>query len=82
LALGASLDNAVVYDETGVMNDGGLRGESEAVRHKMLDMLGDLALAGFPIRGRFKAVRPGHALNQALLSALFSQPDAWVFEDG
>ena len=82
LALGGGLDNAVVYDDDGVLNPDGLRGPDEAVRHKMLDMVGDLALAGVAVQGRFEAIRPGHALNQALVRALFEAPEAWEIVEG
>ncbi len=82
LALGGGLDNAVVYDQQGVVNPDGLRGPHEPVRHKLLDMLGDLALVGMPIEAHFEAIRPGHALNQALVRALFAQPDAWEIVSG
>ncbi len=79
LARGGSLDNAVVIDSTGsrVLNDGGLRYGDEFVRHKILDAVGDLYLAGAPIMGHFHGVRSGHALNNRLLHALFSDVDAW-----
>ncbi len=82
LALGGGLDNAVVYGEDGVVNPDGLRGPDEAVRHKLLDMVGDLALAGVAVRGRFEAIRPGHALNQALVRALFDSPQSWEMVEG
>ena len=72
LALGGSLANAVVVDGTQVLNPGGLRMDREFARHKLLDAVGDLALAGAPIRGRFIAHRSGHALNNRLLRALFA----------
>ena len=77
LALGGSYDNAVVVDGDQVLSPGGLRHDDEAVRHKMLDALGDLALAGAPILGRYQGHRAGHALTNALLRALFAQPDAY-----
>ena len=82
LALGGGLDNAVVYSADGVVNPGGLRGPDEAVRHKMLDMVGDLALAGVAVQGRFEAIRPGHALNQALVRAVFEAPESWEIIEG
>ncbi|MFT5686856.1 MAG: UDP-3-O-[3-hydroxymyristoyl] N-acetylglucosamine deacetylase [Myxococcota bacterium] len=82
LALGGSLDNAVVYDQDGVVNPDGLRSPDEAVRHKLLDMVGDLALAGVAVQGRFEAIRPGHALNQALVRALFDSPESWEMVEG
>ncbi|MFT4977294.1 MAG: UDP-3-O-[3-hydroxymyristoyl] N-acetylglucosamine deacetylase [Myxococcota bacterium] len=77
LARGGGLNNAVVYDGSGVLNPEGLRGEGEAVRHKLLDMVGDLALTGVDIQGRFRAIRPGHALNLMLVRALFEAPSCW-----
>lgn len=69
LALGASLDNTVVLDADTVLNPQGLRYADEFVRHKMLDVVGDLALAGAPIIGAFRSYRGGHALNLALIAA-------------
>ncbi|MBT3660194.1 MAG: UDP-3-O-acyl-N-acetylglucosamine deacetylase [Rhodospirillaceae bacterium] len=80
LAKGGSLDNAIVVSHDGVMNDGGLRFDDEFVRHKMLDAIGDLYLAGGPVVGRFEGVRSGHAVNNALLRALFADPDAWEYD--
>ncbi len=77
LALGGTLANAVVVDGANVLSPGGLRHADEAVRHKMLDALGDLALAGAPILGRYTGNRAGHALTNKLLRALFAQPDAY-----
>jgi UDP-3-O-[3-hydroxymyristoyl] N-acetylglucosamine deacetylase len=77
LALGGSLDNAVVVDGAAVLNPGGLRMPDEFVRHKLLDAVGDLALAGAPLRGRYVAHRPGHALNNRLLRALFADSANW-----
>lgn len=77
LARGGSLDNAVVIDGDRVVNPEGLRYEDEFVRHKILDSVGDLYLAGAPIVADFHAVKPGHGLNNRLLHALFEQPDAW-----
>ena len=77
LALGGSLDNAVVFDGGTVLNPDGLRHDDEAVRHKMLDALGDLALAGRPILGRYVGSRAGHAVTNTLLRELFSNSDAF-----
>jgi UDP-3-O-[3-hydroxymyristoyl] N-acetylglucosamine deacetylase len=77
LAQGGSLDNAVVVDGPLVLNPGGLRRPDEFVRHKLLDVVGDLALAGAPIRGRFSGYRSGHALNNRLLRALFASQANW-----
>ncbi len=78
LARGGSLENAVVIDGDAVMNSDGLRFKNEFVRHKILDAVGDLYLAGKPLLGHFEGVRSGHALNNQLLRALFAQPDAWI----
>ncbi len=77
LARGGSLDNAVVVDHARVLNPAGLRMPDEFVRHKLLDAVGDLALAGGMLSGRFVAHRTGHALNNRLLHALFADPAAW-----
>ncbi|WIV51661.1 UDP-3-O-acyl-N-acetylglucosamine deacetylase [Marivivens sp. LCG002] len=74
LALGGSLENAVVVDGESVLTPGGLRHGNEAVRHKMLDALGDLFTAGAPIIGAYEGVRAGHALTNALLREVFSDP--------
>ncbi|EAR52472.1 putative UDP-3-O-acyl N-acetylglucosamine deacetylase [Oceanicola granulosus HTCC2516] len=79
LALGGSLENAVVVDGARVLTPGGLRHADEAVRHKMLDALGDLALAGAPILGRYTGIRAGHTLTNRLLRALFADPAAWTW---
>lgn len=77
LALGGTVQNAVVYDGDKVLTPGGLRHADEAVRHKMLDALGDLHTAGAPILGRYTGVRAGHAMTNRLLRALFADPTAW-----
>jgi UDP-3-O-[3-hydroxymyristoyl] N-acetylglucosamine deacetylase len=77
LALGGSLDNAVVVSGDTVLNEGGLRYSDEFVRHKLLDALGDCYLAGHPLIGHFRGVRSGHTLNRQALAALFADPDAW-----
>ena len=77
LALGGTLENAVVFQGDQVLSPGGLRHADEPVRHKMLDALGDLSLAGAPILGRYTGIRAGHAMTNRLLRALFAQPDAW-----
>jgi UDP-3-O-[3-hydroxymyristoyl] N-acetylglucosamine deacetylase len=77
LAQGGSLDNAVVVDQARILNPGGLRMRDEFARHKLLDAVGDLALAGAPLCGRFIAHRSGHALNNRLLRALFADASAW-----
>jgi UDP-3-O-[3-hydroxymyristoyl] N-acetylglucosamine deacetylase len=81
LALGGTLENAVVFEGDKVLSPGGLRYADEPVRHKMLDALGDLALAGGPILGRYTGVRAGHALTNRLLRALFADPTAWRAQD-
>lgn len=81
LARGGSLENAVVVDGDAVINPGGLRMANEFASHKLVDAIGDLALAGAPLHGRFVAHRTGHNLNNALLRALFAEPDAWRLAD-
>jgi len=77
LGRGGSLDNVVVVSGSRVLNHGGLRYADEFVRHKLLDAVGDLYLAGGPIIGHFRGVRSGHALTRQLLAALFADADAW-----
>jgi UDP-3-O-[3-hydroxymyristoyl] N-acetylglucosamine deacetylase len=77
LALGGSLENAVVVDGMTILNPGGLRHADEFIRHKALDVVGDLALAGAPLRACFIGSRSGHALNNRVLRALFADPNAW-----
>ena len=77
LALGGTYDNAVVVEGDRILTPGGFRREDEAVRHKMLDALGDLALAGAPILGRYTGNRAGHAMTNRLLRALFARPEAF-----
>ncbi|MBE0413546.1 UDP-3-O-acyl-N-acetylglucosamine deacetylase [Yoonia sp.] len=77
LALGGTLNNAVVFDGHQVLTPGGLRHPDEAVRHKMLDALGDLYTAGAPILGRYTGIRAGHAITNRLLRQLFDQPENW-----
>ncbi|MBW6397956.1 UDP-3-O-acyl-N-acetylglucosamine deacetylase [Roseomonas sp. HJA6] len=79
LAQGGSLANAVVVDGPMILNPGGLRRADEFVRHKLLDVVGDLALAGAPLHARFRGSRSGHALNNRLLRALFADASAWRF---
>lgn len=78
LALGASLENTVAIGDDRVMNREGLRYPQEFVRHKMLDAVGDLALAGLPLLGSYRSVRGGHRLNAHVLTALFADPSAWT----
>ncbi len=77
LALGGSLDNAIVVDDHGIVNEEGLRFADEFVRHKMLDAIGDLYLVGHSVIGRFEGYKSGHALNNLLLRALLEQPDCY-----
>jgi UDP-3-O-[3-hydroxymyristoyl] N-acetylglucosamine deacetylase len=78
LALGASLDNTVAIGDDRVINREGLRFPDEFVRHKALDAVGDLALAGAPILGAFRSHRGGHRLNALVLKALFADAEAWT----
>src|SRR5690606_8262110 len=77
LGLGGSMDNAIVLDEFRVLNDDGLRYADEFVRHKILDAVGDLYLAGRPILGAFEGYKSGHALNNKLVRALLEDREAW-----
>lgn len=77
LIRGGSLHNAIVFDETKILNSTGLRFADEAVRHKILDAVGDLYLAGAPIIGAYHGHKAGHAMNNRILHALFAQPDAY-----
>jgi len=81
LALGGSMDNAVVLDKYGVLNEGGLRYVDECARHKVLDTVGDLFLAGYPIVGAFEGVRSGHAMNCEIVKALLADETAWAIEE-
>ena len=76
LALGGSLDNAIVLGETGVLNNT-LRFEDEFVRHKILDVIGDLSLVGYPVIGHLVAHRGGHALHTAFAAKILEDADAW-----
>ena len=80
LALGGSLDNAIVLGETGVLNSS-LRFEDEFVRHKILDVIGDLALVGYPLIGHLVAHRAGHALHVAFARRILDEPDAWRLDE-
>jgi UDP-3-O-[3-hydroxymyristoyl] N-acetylglucosamine deacetylase len=86
LAMGGSLDNAVVVGDEGVMNEGGLRAPDEFVRHKILDTIGDLALLGIPILGHYEGYKAGHAINRLLMQEVLKHPDRWELvcleEDG
>jgi UDP-3-O-[3-hydroxymyristoyl] N-acetylglucosamine deacetylase len=76
-ALGASFENTVVFDEERLLNTEGLRYADECARHKVLDVVGDLALAGLPLLGAYRSVRGGHKLNHAVLKALLADRTAW-----
>ena len=80
-ALGASFENSVVFDETRLLNAEGLRYSDECARHKVLDAIGDLALAGLPLLGAYRSVRGGHKLNHAVLTALLADRSAWRIVD-
>ena len=77
LALGGSLENAIVIGDTGVLNNA-LRYEDEFVRHKILDVIGDMALVGYPIVGHLVAHRGGHALHTAFAARVLEEKDAWT----
>jgi UDP-3-O-[3-hydroxymyristoyl] N-acetylglucosamine deacetylase len=79
LALGGSLDNAIVMDEYRVLNSDGLRYEDEFVKHKVLDAIGDLYLLGHPLIGAFSGYKSGHGLNNLLLRELMRQREAWEY---
>lgn len=81
LALGGSLENAIVVDDTGVMNEDGLRCDDEFVRHKVLDAVGDIALAGGLVLGLYEGNKIGHDMNNKLLHALFADNTAWEYID-
>jgi UDP-3-O-[3-hydroxymyristoyl] N-acetylglucosamine deacetylase len=80
LALGGTLDSAVVLDESGTIS-GPLRFRDEFVRHKVLDLIGDLALFGHPLLGRFQAEKAGHRLHHRAVLFLLENPDFWAFEE-
>jgi len=77
LALGGNMDNAIVLDDTGILNEDGLRYEDEFVKHKILDAIGDLYLLGHSLIGEFSGFKSGHALNNKLLRTLINQESAW-----
>ncbi|TYL90907.1 UDP-3-O-acyl-N-acetylglucosamine deacetylase [Bradyrhizobium rifense] len=81
-ALGASFENTVVFDEERLLNTEGLRYADECARHKVLDVIGDLALAGLPLLGAYRSVRGGHKLNHAVLTALLADRTAWRVVEG
>ncbi len=78
LARGASLENAIALDEESVVNAAGLRYQDEFVRHKILDLIGDMFLAGMPIIGHIVAHKSGHALNARMVNKLLSSPQHWI----
>ncbi len=80
-ALGASFENTVVIAEDRILNAEGVRFSDEFVRHKAVDALGDLALAGAPLLGAYRSVRGGHKLNHAVVSALMADPSAWTYSE-
>ena len=77
LALGGSLDNAIVLTDDGMLNEHPLRFDDEFVRHKILDIIGDVALLGMPLQGKIRAERSGHAIHAALMSKLLKTAGAW-----
>jgi UDP-3-O-[3-hydroxymyristoyl] N-acetylglucosamine deacetylase len=81
-ALGASFENSVVFDNERLLNPEGLRFADECARHKALDVVGDLALAGLPLLGAYRSVRGGHKLNHAVLTALTADRTAWRVVEG
>ena len=78
LGIGGSLDNTLVLSETGLMNEKGFRFRDECVRHKVLDLIGDLSLLGIPIIGHFVADRAGHNVHAQMVKAILENPDAWI----
>jgi UDP-3-O-[3-hydroxymyristoyl] N-acetylglucosamine deacetylase len=78
LGLGGSLNNTVVFSESELVNEEPLRFTDECVRHKVLDLIGDLSLIGFPIIGHFQAKRTGHLLHTQLVQAILDNPDKWI----
>ena len=81
-ALGASFENSMVFDDERLLNAGGLRYADECARHKVLDVIGDLALAGLPLIGSYRSVRGGHKVNHAVLTALMADRTAWRVVEG
>ncbi len=81
LALGGSLDNAIVISGDQILNDGGLRYDNEFVRHKVLDLIGDLTLIGGPVIGRVRCARAGHAMTLRLIRTLFANDSAWRWRE-
>ena len=81
-ALGASFENTAVFDDERLLNPEGLRFADECARHKALDAVGDLALAGLPLLGTYRSVRGGHKLNHAVLTAMLADRTAWRVVEG
>jgi len=84
LARGGSVDNAIVIDDYRILNEGGLRYDDEFVKHKMLDAMGDLYLAGHQLLAEYEGIKSGHALNNRLVRELFASPQSWewaTFDD-
>ncbi len=81
LGLGGSLDNAIILNDDGIMNPGGLRYSNEFIRHKLLDAIGDIYLAGAPILGLYDGVKAGHAINNDILHELFSSDENWEYTE-
>ena len=81
LALGGSMDNAIVVDGDKVLNEEGLRSAEEFVQHKLLDAIGDIYLMGMPLIGRYRGYKSGHALHNSLLNALFADEDCFELFD-
>ena len=79
MALGGSLENSVIVNGKKILNEDGLRYKNEFARHKLLDIIGDLYLAGSPIIGEFKGSQAGHAMTQHLVSDLLSDSTSWTF---
>jgi UDP-3-O-[3-hydroxymyristoyl] N-acetylglucosamine deacetylase len=80
LALGASMDNAIALSDDDVLNEDGMRYENEFVKHKILDIVGDLYLLGANLIGHYEGYKTGHLLNDQLLSTILKQPDTWSIE--
>jgi UDP-3-O-[3-hydroxymyristoyl] N-acetylglucosamine deacetylase len=80
-ALGASFENTVVIADNRILNSEGMRFADEFVRHKAVDAIGDLALAGAPLIGAYRSVRGGHKLNHAVVTALMADPSAWAYSE-
>ena len=78
LGLGGSLNNTVVFSESDLLNEEELRYTNECVRHKVLDLIGDLSLLGVPVIGHFEAKRAGHFLHTQLVQAILDNPDKWI----